>query len=109
MDNQEIINRIISNEHIISAIEQNTDRNISSIKEIFGRLNVLEQKQTLTDERFSNILEAMQEIKNTVKEIKQEVADITLKPAKKWDNISWVVIAGIVGAILTYITTKILY
>ena len=41
-----------------------------------------------------------------VSEIREEVDELKLKPARRWDDLIKVIISGIVGAIITYIAVQ---
>ena len=41
-----------------------------------------------------------------VSEIREEVEELKLKPARRWDDLIKVIISGIVGAIITYIAVQ---
>ena len=42
-----------------------------------------------------------------VNEIREEVEELKLKPARRWDDLIKVIISGIVGAIITYIAVRL--
>ena len=42
-----------------------------------------------------------------VNEIREEVEELKLKPARRWDDLIKIIISGIVGAIITYIAVQL--
>ena len=42
-----------------------------------------------------------------VSEIREEVEELKLKPARRWDDLIKVIISGIVGAVITYIAVRL--
>lgn len=77
----------------ISNMKNDLERNSSQHREFYDKITDFTTKQALADERYNNILAVVSEIKLGLTEIKD-------KPAKKWDNLSWLVISTIVSLIL---------
>ena len=42
-----------------------------------------------------------------VNEIREEVEELKLKPARRWDDLIKIIISGIVGAVITYIAVRL--
>lgn len=74
------------------------------------RLEELEKRQDNLDDLVSTVkVLAIREenVENDVKEIKNDVKQLTSKPAQRWDNMIDKIIMLIVGGVVTYILTKL--
>ena len=74
------------------------------------RLNELEKKQdNLQDLIISVKLLACREeaVEKDVKEIKDDVKNLTAKPAKRWENVIDTTIKLIIGGVVTYCLTNL--
>lgn len=74
------------------------------------RLADVERKQNILEELVGSvrILAIRQEtVESDVKEIKNEVKELTGKPGKRWENIVDKVLMTIIGAVLLFILAKI--
>ena len=90
-------------EHRLTLVE-------NQIKSNTTRLNTLEKRQDTLDDLVSSVkvLAVKEEnVEADVKEIKQDVKDLTEKPAKKWDNVTETIIAVLVTAIVTYMLSML--
>lgn len=78
-----------SNSHRIEDLEKKQDK----FDEIVSSINVLATKE--------------QNVENDVKEIKNDVKSLTLKPAKKWDGAVDKILYTVIGIILAYLFKQI--
>lgn len=85
----------------IAELKRDAERNSEQHREFYNKFNEITTKQAIADERYNNILVAQNETKAIVTELKD-------KPARKWDNLSWLVISSIVGIIVGYVFGGIL-
>ena len=94
---------MIEIEHRLTEVE---DRSKSNVK----RLDALEKRQDNFDELLGTVkvLAVREEhVENDVKEIKNDVKNLTEKPAKKWDSLVEKVLTVLIGAILGLALSKI--
>jgi septal ring factor EnvC (AmiA/AmiB activator) len=80
----------------IKSIQEDLVRNSNQHREFYQKFSQLETKIAVSDERYTNLLTVMTEVKTTVNELKD-------KPAKKWDNISNYIITAIISLILGFL------
>lgn len=96
MDNSNI-------EHRLALVEDQMKSNVT-------RIDTLEKRQNTLDDLVSSVkvLAVKEEnVEADVKEIKQDVKDLTEKPMKKWDNVTETIIAVLVTAIVTYMLSRL--
>lgn len=92
----------VSNEHRLTALEDQVESNTS-------RINELEKRQDDLDELVSTVkvLAVREEnVESDVKEIKSDVKSLTSKPGKRWDSLVDKIIITIAAAILGFILAK---
>lgn len=78
-------------------------------KEYDRRLTAVEdQQKNLTElvQSVSAIAQKQQDMDSDLKEIKTDVKNITMKPAKRWDSIVEKAILAAVGVLVAYIAVK---
>lgn len=79
-------------------------------KEYDRRLSAVEdQAKNLTDlvQSVSAIAQKQSDMDSDLKEIKNDVKNITLQPAKRWDGIVEKAILAAVGVLVAYVAVKI--
>lgn len=84
----EVENRSKSNEHRLDEVEKRQD----SLDELVGTVKVLANRE--------------ETVENDVKEIKGDVKTLTIKPAKRWDNLVDKIILTIAAAVVGFILAK---
>lgn len=89
-------------EATISELKRDAERNSSQHREFYNRFAENEKAMAVSDERYTNLLTTMIEVKGAVNEIKD-------RPAKKWDSVSMYIVTSLVGLILGYIVNLILH
>lgn len=85
----EVEQRSKSNQHRIDNIEQNQ----KELGNLVSAVNVLATRE--------------ENVENDVKEIKNDVKSLTLKPAKRWEGVVDKIVFTIVGILIAYIFSKI--
>ncbi len=85
----EVNARSKSNQHRLDEVEKRQDK----LDDLVSAVNVLATKE--------------QNVENDVKEIKNDVKTLTMKPAKKWEGAIEKAIYTIIGIVLAYIFSKI--
>ena len=85
----EVNARSKSNQHRLDEVEKRQDK----LDDLVSAVNVLATKE--------------QNVENDVKEIKNDVKSLTMKPAKMWDGVVEKITFTIVGIVLAYIFSKI--
>jgi len=78
------------NEQRILALEKDSERNTSAHKDFYGRFEESSVNYARTDEKYINILDA-------INKVKEQVAELVAKPTKRWDAIIAAIIAAAVG------------
>ena len=79
-------------------------------KEYDRRLRAVEdQQKNITElvQSVSAIAQKQSDMDTDLKEIKSDVKNITLQPAKRWENIVEKAILAAVGILVTYVAVKI--
>ena len=93
----------ISEEHRLTAVEERSKSNTHRLKE-------LEKRQDNLDDLVSvvKVLAVREEaVENDVKEIKEDVKSLTIKPGQRWDSLVDKIIWAVAGAVLAFIMAKI--
>lgn len=85
----EVNARSKTNQHRLDEVEKRQDK----LDELVSAVNVLATKE--------------QNVENDVKEIKNDVKTLTMKPAKRWDGVVEKVVFTIIGIVIAYIFSKI--
>lgn len=101
------IHNQVETEHRLTAVEKLAGSNRHRLDEVEKRQNDLDKIVTSV-----SVLKSEQEhIQSDVKEIKTDVKSLTLKPAKRWENllneIMKLLVAAIIGAAAAYIRLSI--
>lgn len=79
-------------------------------KEYDRRLTAVEKQQKdITDlvQSVSAIAQKQSDMDTDLKEIKSDVKNITLKPAKRWESIVEKAILAVVGVLVAYVAVKV--
>lgn len=84
----------------VEALEKRMDRASDTHKEFFDRIRALEQDSAVQEERYNTIIEKLDSLTATV-------AEVTSKPARRWENIVdksvWAVLAAVIAFLLARI------
>lgn len=91
------------NEQRIIALEKDSERNQATHKEFFGNFEASNIARAVSETKLDQIIASVAELTRTVDKNNAKMEEMALKPAKKWDNLSWLFITGIASAILGYI------
>lgn len=95
MDNHECIMQ-----SRVEALEKKMDRASDTHKEFYNRIRELEQNGAVQEERYNTIIEKLDSLTATV-------AEVTSKPARRWDAAVDKVLFAVLGAVMVYILTNI--
>jgi predicted nucleic acid-binding Zn-ribbon protein len=93
----------LNHEHRLTEVEERSKSNQRRIDEV-------EKRQDDLDELVSTVkILALREenVENDVKEIKDDVKNLTNKPAERWDSLVDKAIWGIAGAVIAFIMSQI--
>lgn len=82
----------------IEKIQENYD---AELKELRQLLNEFDTTQQL-------ILQKLDTIMSSIEQLKADTISLKEKPATKWENAKWLVVGGVITAIVTFIISKIL-
>lgn len=91
------------NEQRIAALEKDSERNQATHKEYFSKFEDINITRAVSDTKLDQIMASVVGLTRTVDKINMKVEEVTLKPAKKWDNLNWLFITGVASAILGYV------
>lgn len=84
----------------VEALEKRMDRASDTHKEFFNRIRALEQEGAVQEERYNTIIDKLDSLTATV-------AEVTSKPAKRWETIVdksvWAVLAAVIAFLLARI------
>lgn len=86
---QQVDSRSKSNKHRIDKLEEKQDK----FDEVIASIKVLATKE--------------ENVESDVKEIKNDVKSLTMKPAKKWEGAVEKALYTIIGIVIAYIFSKI--
>jgi predicted nuclease with TOPRIM domain len=73
------------------------------IAALADRVTKLETESARYDEKIDRIFADIDAIKEILKAIQENIADLKERPAKKWDQVVSIVIAGGVGAFISWL------
>ena len=93
----------INYEHRLTEVEERSKSNQR-------RLDEVEKRQDDLDELVSTVkILALREenVENDVKEIKDDVKNLTNKPAERWDNLVDKIIWAVAGAVVAFMMSQI--
>jgi len=82
----------------IEKIQENYD---AELKELRQLLNEFDTTQQL-------ILQKLDTIMSSIEQLQKDTISLKEKPATKWENAKWLVVGGVITAIVTFIISKIL-
>jgi len=77
----------------INELQKDSAKNSEQHREFYTKFNDSNIKIALAEERYTNLLSLMTEVKTTLNEIKD-------KPAKRWDTVAICVITSLVSGII---------
>lgn len=82
----------------IRELQKDAERNSKQHKEFYSEISIIKQGMAVSDERYSNILSMMNEVKTGVFDLKE-------KPSKRYDSIIThsitAIISSVIGIILS--------
>lgn len=84
----------------LTAVEKKLEQAHVTHKEFYDRIRALEMSKAILDERYTTIITKLDEL--TI-----SMAEITSKPARRWDAVVDKIIFTIIGAIVAYAMTQI--
>lgn len=87
-------------ESTIAELRKDSERNSEQHREFYKKLGELDTSIVLANERYSNVLAGINELKLSVNELKD-------KPAKKWDSVAMTIISCIVTGIVIFLLSKV--
>lgn len=111
MEEKELIERLVS-------VEQESKSNAKQIE--FAKQEIARVEAKTNDiHRIATSVEIMatkMEVQNTkideigkeVKSVKDDVTDLKIQPAKKWDKVTWLVLSGVITFVLGYMLNTII-
>lgn len=89
------------NEERIKRLEDDSIRNTETHRKFYDQLEQCRTNDAVTGERYQTILTTMAEMKNDIAEMKG-------KPAKRWDAVILSLISGIVGILVGLVSLGVL-
>lgn len=79
----------------VEELERKMNKNHESHKELFAMINESKLKRTIVETKID-------EITRTLREIKDDIAELKQKPTKRWDTFVAALITAIAGALVGY-------
>lgn len=79
----------------IEELEEKMKKNHESHKDLYNKVNESQLKRTIVETKID-------EITRTLKEIKDDIAELKQKPTKQWDTFIAALITAIAGALVGY-------
>ena len=79
----------------VEALEKRMDRAGDTHKEFFDRIRALEQDSAVQEERYNTIIEKLDSLTATV-------ADVTSKPARRWESIVDKSVRAVLAAVIAF-------
>lgn len=83
-------------EQRILALEKDSERNQTTHKEFYDKLESLNVNDATSDVKYGNILMA-------IGKLEAQMAELLAKPAKRWDGIVMAAITAIIGIVIGYL------
>ncbi len=104
---------IASTEQRLTNLEESMKHNHDAHKDIYTRIEETSKAGVVIDVRYSTIIQSMSsleksfaevkaEVRTEINNIKAQVQELMLKPAKKWDSVVMGAMLAIVGAVIGY-------
>lgn len=79
----------------------------SKVNRLEEELNGLKNQMARSDERFIALKDSLDRIERVIQGLADEVKQITMQPARKWDTITNTVLVGLITAVITYVGTVV--
>lgn len=87
-------------ESIIEELKRDADRNSDQHREFYNKFNEQSTAIKISEERYTNLLSCLNEIKVAVNELKE-------KPAKRWDSVVMTIISCLVTGVIAFFLARI--
>lgn len=75
-------------------------------KEIYKRLNALEQSKARTEEQYDRIMESLTDLKTEQSAMLRRLEELSQRPAKRYETAITTAISAIVGAIIGFFMNR---
>jgi uncharacterized coiled-coil DUF342 family protein len=83
------------------------DKVEKDVEKITDEIVALQNSSSRSDEQIKMVFKILNEIKDSINGISKELKDLSLKPAKKWDDLIGTLLATGLGAIIGVAISKI--
>lgn len=94
-------------ESIIEELKRDADRNSDQHREFYNKFNEQDKAIAISDERYTNLLQSMNRLENSINNISICLTDLKDKPAKRWDNVVTTIISCIVTGVIAFFLARI--
>ena len=94
---------VCRNEQRIIALEKDSERNQQTHKEFFSKHEDTNIARAVTDTKIDQVITSVALLTRAVDKNNLKIEEMAQKPAKKWENLSWLLVTGVVSAILGYV------
>lgn len=84
-------------------LEKDSERNSNQHREFYDKFGKIDTKVAVTDERYSNILATLENANASIEQTRKKIDEMSIEPAKKWNNLIACLISGTVSIILGYL------
>lgn len=92
-------------EHRITVLEEANQHNSVTHRDFYERFEASKVNDAKTEMRFEQIMQSLRALEKMVGEsnakVNKKIDELRIAPAKKWNNLVWLVISAIVGAMIT--------
>ena len=86
----------------VEALERANEQHGKTHREIFGRLNAVEQTNAVQNANYVTIIQKLDDLTNSHKELNKRLGELEAKPGKRWESLVGYVLAAIAGAFVIW-------
>lgn len=90
--------------HRVEALEKANEQHGGTHREVFDRLRELERLEGIQGEQYKNIMEKLDNLKDSHDELTKKLRELESKPGKRWDGLVdkaiWAVCAAVIAFLL---------
>lgn len=91
----------------VEALERANEQHGSTHRELFERMRELERLEGIQGEQYKNIMEKLDNLKDSHDELNRKLRELEAKPARRWESIVdkalWAVCAAVIAFLLARI------
>lgn len=88
----------------VEALERANEQHASTHREVFDRLRELERLEGIQGEQYKNIMEKLDNLKESHDKLNRKLRELESKPGKRWEGLVekalWAVCAAVIAFLL---------